>query len=155
MNDSIHIRRLSTEDTRLAQNTIRRVKQQDQLLKETAQQNLDMTAWLENERNILIVASDEDVPVGFALGYLLDRVDTKHQMLFFYEIEVVATHRRRGIGRALVHAMRSVAREQQVVKMWVQTAPDNLAARQLYECADGMEKAQPDLLISWSRGDNL
>ena len=88
--------------------------------------------------------------MGFALGYLLDRVDERRTMLFFYEIEVAAPYRKRGIGRHLVEVMKTVAREESVLKMWVQTEPGDIAARALYRSMGGVENASSDLLYVWT-----
>ena len=87
----------------------------------------------------------------FALGYLLDRIDRSRPMLFFYEIVVTSDYRRRGMGRRLVEAMKTIAHEKQVTtKMWVQTDPANTAARALYQRTGSIECASVDLLYIWT-----
>jgi aminoglycoside 3-N-acetyltransferase I len=108
-----------------------------------------MHAWLACSSNVLIVATGSEGPVGFALGYLLDRVDTARPMLFFYEIEVAEAYRRQRVGTRLVECMKAIAREQDVVKMWVQTSPGNQAARHLYRRAGALEAEHADLLYVW------
>jgi aminoglycoside 3-N-acetyltransferase I len=80
----------------------------------------------------LIVAFDDGVPVGYLLAYLLDRVDRVQQMMFFYEIGVAASHRRRGVGTRLIGEVKSICREADVMKMWVPTGRSNVAATRLY-----------------------
>jgi len=127
-----------------------------------------LRTWLENATHILLVALDADRPIGFALGYLLDRVDgvdcvndvagaggmnavgVPSKMLFFYEIEVLPTYRRRGVGGALVERMKHIARTERVAKMWVQTDPENHAARGLYERMGGQASAAADLIYTWT-----
>lgn len=53
-------------------------------------------------------------------------------MALFYEIEVVEGHRRRGAGRAMIEALKTVCGEENVFKMWVQTDASNEAAAALY-----------------------
>jgi hypothetical protein len=36
--------------------------------------------------NVFIVAIDSTEPVGYAVAYLLDRIDRDQRMMFFYEI---------------------------------------------------------------------
>lgn len=150
MNKQIQVRRLTTTDIDQAKQTIRSIKERDLLGMISSLESLDMQAWLANPAHILVTASADGVPIGFALGYLLDRVDGPRPMLFFYEIEVASECRRRGIGKALVAAMRDIAREAQVAKMWVQTSPSNVAARALYRSAGGIESEHSDLLIVWT-----
>jgi aminoglycoside 3-N-acetyltransferase I len=80
----------------------------------------------------LIVATDDDLPVGYIVGYLLDRVDRDQQMMFFYEIGVATSHRRRGIGTAMIAELKAVCRRSDVMKMWVPTGRSNIAATRLY-----------------------
>ena len=80
----------------------------------------------------MIVAFDDGVPVGFLLAYLLDRVDRDQQMMFFYEIGVAESHRRRGVGKRLIGEVKSISREADVMKMWVPTGRSNVAATRLY-----------------------
>ena len=53
-------------------------------------------------------------------------------MMFFYEIGVAPSHRRRGIGRRLINTLKSVCREENAMKMWVPTNRANIAATGLY-----------------------
>ncbi len=150
MSDPIDVRRLGLNDVGLAEETIRVIKTDGNLSEVASLDSAGMQAWLSRPSNILITATADGIPVGFALGYLLDRVDEARTMLFFYEVEVSAPYRKRGIGRRLVEAMKAVAREENTLKMWVQTDPDNIAARELYRSTGGVEDASSDLLYVWA-----
>lgn len=89
------------------------------------------TTFLSKPENVFIVAVDQE-PVGFAVGYLLDRIDRDQRMMFFYEIGVASSRRREGIGVRLVEELKSVCRAEDVMKMWVPTARSNVAATRLY-----------------------
>jgi aminoglycoside 3-N-acetyltransferase I len=84
------------------------------------------TTFLSKPENVFIVAVDQE-PVGFAVGYLLDRIDRDQRMMFFYEIGVASSRRREGIGVRLVEELKSVCRAEDVMKMWVPTARSNVA----------------------------
>jgi len=122
----IRVARLSPADGAIAAHAIAHIKLHDEAgaMESDARR---LKAWLENATHILLVAFDADRPVGFALGYVLDRVDTvdsvgcvgcadgadgadstsvSPKMLFFYEIEVLPAHRLRGVGAALVGRMK-------------------------------------------------
>ena len=150
MSKAIDVRQLKGSDAELAGRTIRAIKRGSEFSEPPSLDSDGMRLWLENPSNVLIAATEAAWPVGFALGYLLDRVDEARSMLFFYEIVVASDDRRRGIGKRLVEAMKAIAREQQVTKMWVQTDPDNTAARELYQCAGGTECIDPNLLYVWT-----
>jgi ribosomal protein S18 acetylase RimI-like enzyme len=92
-----------------------------------------MRALLAREENYLYVASVDAAPVGFLLAYRVPRVDRDQDMVYLYEIDVVAEHRRRGVGSLLVRALKEECRGRNVMKMWVGTETGNVAARALYE----------------------
>ena len=150
MSEAIRVRRLDITDADLASQTIRAIKGDEESNGATSLDSDDMKLWLENSSNVLLAATQANTGVGFALGYLLDRIDRSRPMLFFYEIVVASDCRRRGIGRRLVEAMKTIAHEKQVTKMWVQTDPANTAARALYQCAGGIECTDLDLLYVWT-----
>lgn len=92
-------------------------------------------AFLEDDRNWLLVATDEsEHVVGFGLAFLLERWDGRRHV-FFYEIDVEEAAQRRGHGRALVEELKRMARDAGAFEMWVETEPDNAAANALYERA--------------------
>jgi len=149
MGAAIEVRRLASSDTDLARQTICTLKNGgppgNRCLGPA-----DIRAWLRRPANLLVAATEGGIPVGYAIGYLLDRVNEACTMLFFYEVEVATSHRRRGIGKRLVEQMKTVAREERVVRMWVQTEPGNTPARSLYRDAGGVECPIPDLLYVWT-----
>ena len=144
----VSVRRLTPVDAALAARAIAGIKRGAALANEAAEADR-LCRWLGDPDRVLLVATDTQRPVGFALGYLLDRIDADAQMLCFYEIEVLASHRRRGIGTRLVEAMKAVARSRRVIKMWVQTDPANVAARGLYEHTGAARSDAPDEVYTW------
>ena len=90
------------------------------------------SAFLSRVENVLIVAIENGLPVGYIVAYLLDRVDRDQRMMFFYEIGVAEAHRRRGVGKTLVGQLKSLCRTHDVMKMWVPTGRSNIAATRLY-----------------------
>src|SRR5262249_55481827 len=76
---------------------------------------------------VLVGAEEEGQPVGFLVAYVLDRVDGDRRMVCLYEIEVAEGYRRRGIGAALVDALRALCRGRGVTKIWVIASRSNAA----------------------------
>lgn len=134
----------------MAGRTIRTVKTAGEFSGRHPLGEADMRQWLSQPAHVLIAATLDDAPVGFALGYLLARVDESRPMLSFYEIEVAEPYRRRGIGRRLVDAMKAVARDHHALKMWVLTDSDNRQAQGLYAKTGGEPSPGPKRLYFWT-----
>ena len=103
--------------------------------------------FLASEDHHLLMAFLGDEPVGFVSGYELVHPDKAVEM-FLYELSVAEGARRRGVGRALVEALASVARERGCRGMWVLTDEDNAAAKATYHGA-GATIDEPTLLLEW------
>ena len=65
-----------------------------------------MTQFLSDKDTYFYVAEVEGELAGFLLAYKLERCDGEKAMMFLYEIEVSSQHRRQGIGKALVQAIK-------------------------------------------------
>jgi ribosomal protein S18 acetylase RimI-like enzyme len=92
------------------------------------------TALLADNRTIFLAAFDGDEPVGFVFGYDLPRRHGAPSILFVYELEIVESHRRRGIASALMRELRRVSG---TAEAFVLTEPENDAANALYESLGG------------------
>ena len=103
--------------------------------------------FLERDDVVVFAALDGERPVGFAYGYVLERIDGDRSV-FLYELWVDETRRRRGLGRRLAEAMREVAVDARAVKMWVQTDEANEPAKRTYASA-GAARAGTDLTFLW------
>ncbi len=80
----------------------------------------------------LLVAYEDERAVGFVSGVEVTHPDKGTEM-FLYELAVDVPARRRGIGRALVERLATVARTRGCYGMWVVTDDANRAARATYE----------------------
>jgi ribosomal protein S18 acetylase RimI-like enzyme len=125
----VEVQRLGPDDHDLAVNAIHLLKAPDGYPTPSAD---DMTKFLSRRSNVLIVATGLGVPVGYIVAYLLDRIDRKPGMMFFYEIGVVESYRRRGIGKQMIAELKTICRAEDVMKMWVPTSRSNIAAARLY-----------------------
>jgi ribosomal protein S18 acetylase RimI-like enzyme len=107
------------------------------------------TRFLRSEGHHLLMAIDDDgTAVGFVTGVETTHPDKGTEM-FLYELSVHADHRRRGIGKALVEALATLARAQGCYGMWVGTEPDNAAALATYLAA-GAEPPEPFMTLTWT-----
>jgi ribosomal protein S18 acetylase RimI-like enzyme len=98
----------------------------------------------------LLVAYENGEPAGFVSGVELTHPDKGTEM-FLYELGVDERFRQRGIGRALVDALRDLAVGRGCYGMFVLTDDDNVAARATYSGAGGVDPS-PQLMLSWSFG---
>ena len=98
----------------------------------------------------LLLAYVDDQPAGMVTGVELTHPDKGTEM-FLYELGVEEGYRRRGIGRALVAALRALAAERGCHGMWVATDEDNVAALATYRSA-GAAEPEPCVTLAWTFG---
>lgn len=96
--------------------------------------------FLEDPRHHLAVAIEEGVVVGFASAVHYLHPD-KAPQLWINEVGVAPTHRRLGLGKAVLEALFGVGRERRCTEAWVLTHRTNRAAMALYTSAGGAEEA--------------
>ncbi len=96
--------------------------------------------FLREETHHLLLSYVDDVkqPVGFVSGVEVTHPDKGTEM-FLYELAVSDSHRRRGIGTALVRALADLARKRGCYGMWVLTGTDNGNAISTYTKAGATE----------------
>jgi GNAT superfamily N-acetyltransferase len=89
------------------------------------------------DRSFGVVAYDDGEPVGYVYVHDLPRRDGGRQFLV-YDLDVEASHRRRGIAIALMETVAELARTRGITEGFVLTEPDNDAANGLYGKAGGI-----------------
>jgi aminoglycoside 3-N-acetyltransferase I len=97
----------------------------------------DPEGLLADPRTLLLIAFEEERPVGFVLAHELPRRHGDRAKLFVYELDVAETHRRRGIASALLDRLAGLARERGIRAGFVLTDEDDAAANALYRGAGG------------------
>jgi aminoglycoside 3-N-acetyltransferase I len=142
----VEVKRLLPGDQELARRAINTVKPAQE--RNHGNVTVDyMRRFLKQEKNVLIVATEQQHPVGFALAYRLDRVDRDQAMMLFYEIAVLESHRRRGIAAAMVNRLKEICRQHKIMKMWVCTGKSNAAAIHLYRSTGGRQRSDEDVMF--------
>jgi ribosomal protein S18 acetylase RimI-like enzyme len=105
-------------------------------------------AFLRDPGHHLLLAYDEgNRAVGFVSGVELIHPDKGTEM-FLYELGVDPPFRRQGVGRALVAALRALARERGCYGMYTLADGDDVPARATYGSAGGREASAP-VMIEW------
>ena len=99
----------------------------------------------------LLIAYVDGQPVGMITGVEMTHPDKGTEM-FLYELGVDEAHQRRGIGRALVGALATLARQRDCYGMWVLTDDDNAAAMAAYRGAGGIV-GETSRMLSWDFSD--
>ena len=99
--------------------------------------NLEWTKeFLGDPRHHIVVVIDDGVVVGFASGVHYLHPD-KPPQLWINEVGLAPTHRRRGLGKAVLQALLEVGRANKCVNVWVLTDDGNPAAMALYASVGG------------------
>ncbi|MFE2829046.1 MULTISPECIES: GNAT family N-acetyltransferase [unclassified Streptomyces] len=106
--------------------------------------------FLETQGHHLFLAYEGDDPVGFVSGVETVHPDKGSEM-FLYELAVAEPFRRRGIGRALVRELASLARERGCYGMWVGVDTGNDVALAVYRSADGKDDGTCTV-VTWDFG---
>jgi ribosomal protein S18 acetylase RimI-like enzyme len=96
--------------------------------------------FLEDPRHHIAVAIEDGLVVGFASGVHYIHPD-KSPELWINEVAVAPTHRRRGLGKAVLRALLEVGHTHHCAFAWVLTDRNNVAAMALYSSAGGIEGA--------------
>ena len=104
--------------------------------------------FLRSEGHVILLAYSGDVPAGFVTGVAMTHPDKGTEM-FLYELAVDEAFRRRGIGTALVTALRDLAIENGCYDMWVLTDADNTAALATYE-GTGADEKSSHVMLTWN-----
>jgi ribosomal protein S18 acetylase RimI-like enzyme len=94
--------------------------------------------FLGDPRHHIAVAIDDGLVVGFASGVHYTHPD-KPPELWINEVGLAPTHRRRGLGNAVLKALFEVGRSQNCRVAWVLTYRTNVAAMALYSSVGGTE----------------
>lgn len=97
--------------------------------------------FLENKDNLLLVAYWEKEIAGFLTGYRLQRFDKKKAEVLIYEVGVNENFRRKGIGKALIQALKKWTKEVGSDEIWVPTNKSNIEAVALYQSVGGITES--------------
>ena len=132
----IEIKLLGPNDANILNHVAEKVFD-DPIIESSAQE------FLADPRHRLIVATDDQLVVGFVSAVIYVHPDKPAPELWINEIGVAPTHQRQGIGKALMQAILEEAKQSSCSEAWVLTDRINLPAMAMYKAAGG-EESQPD-----------
>jgi aminoglycoside 3-N-acetyltransferase I len=93
----------------------------------------------------VIVALEDGKLIGGLTAYEMEMFKSETTEMFLYEIEVIESHRLKGIGKALIEFLKEICVEKGIVVIFVGTEKDNIPARKLYNSTGG----DPDEETVW------
>jgi ribosomal protein S18 acetylase RimI-like enzyme len=102
--------------------------------------------FLAQDHHHLLIAYVGEQPAGFASGVEMTHPDKGTEM-FLYELGVADAFLRRGIGTALVEALKTLAADRGCYAMWTGTAAGDEAAQGTYRKAGG--SVDDGAFVSW------
>lgn len=98
-----------------------------------------------------VVAAYDDEPVGWAWSVRI-RYPNGRLVTYVHELDVVESHRRRGIATMLMEASMTIARQRGCSRFWLSTGGHNEGAQALYDTLGGERKPLGDVNYWWELG---
>ena len=130
----IHIREASTDDLPVLGRLFDEYRQFYQLPSDLEKANAYLKARLgAHDSTVLVAADDGQGLIGFTQLYPTWCSLLAGPVYVLYDLYVAPQARRRGVGRALVHAATERGRHDRKLRMSLSTAKTNLGAQALYE----------------------
>lgn len=96
-------------------------------------------SFLEDKSVFAYVACISDEIVGMIYGYILKRIESK-PMVYIHSVDVLASHRKKGIGTMMINEVISFAKDNDYKKLFVITDKSNSNAMKLYLKTGGKSK---------------
>jgi ribosomal protein S18 acetylase RimI-like enzyme len=91
---------------------------------------------LDDPSNLVFIAEVESSPAGYAYAEIIDRPETSfnyaYQMVYVHHISVRPTHRRQGVGRALLEAVQTAANKRDIRMISLDVWTFNAEARAFF-----------------------
>ncbi len=94
----------------------------------------------DDDRSYLFAAIVNYKVVGYALSYRFPSLFSKSSLAYLYDIEVLESHRRKGVGKLLKTSMLAKLKTDEVKELRLGTAINNAEGQALFR-ATGAEKS--------------
>jgi aminoglycoside 3-N-acetyltransferase I len=88
-----------------------------------------------------IAAAEDGAPVGGLTAFTLPMTRSQLSELLIYDIAVLPTHQRRGIGRRLVQKVQTLAANRGIKTAWVPASNEDAHALDFYRALGGLPSA--------------
>jgi ribosomal protein S18 acetylase RimI-like enzyme len=104
-------------------------------------------SYLEDRRNVFLLAFEGEEPIGFLRGTELQQLKSPQRQMFLYEIEVKEAFRGRGVGTELVRQLLHYCRDRGFEEVFVFTDPSNERAVRLYRSTGAVTETPADRMF--------
>ena len=105
--------------------------------------------FLADPRHHLVVALEDGQVIGFASAVHYVHPDKPSPELWINEVAVSSAHRERGIAKAILKSLLTLASELGCSEAWVLTERDNNAAMRLYRSSGGLEAPKDAVMFTF------
>ena len=113
--------------------------------------NTAMETFLSNPLNYLLVAVDGSKPVGYLIAYEHQRPDREQSMMFLYDITILSSYRKMGIGTELIEKLKLICSTKPMMKLFVPTNRSNKPAVGLYQKTGAVLSSDTDeVFLTWN-----
>ena len=112
-----------------------------------------MAEVLADKRLIVIAAFSGKTPAGYVSGFVMPALNRDGSVAMLDDLLVAESFRGQGLGRRLVEAFKSVAKDIAAppVSMWSGTGVDNIACRKAFDAAGGKPVDEAYVEYEWAR----
>jgi aminoglycoside 3-N-acetyltransferase I len=90
-----------------------------------------LTSYLNDEKNIVIVATIDNQVIGGLVAYILTKFEKERSEVYLYDLAVSKSHQRKGVGTILVQSLQAEAGKEGAYVVFVQ-ADEGDAAIEFY-----------------------
>jgi ribosomal protein S18 acetylase RimI-like enzyme len=122
------------------------------LLQDEAPDPRAAAAYLQDSRNVFLVAYEGSEAIGYLRGTELRQLKSAAKQMFLYEIAVDPKFRRKGAGRGLIEFLLGYCRDREFEEVFVFTDPGNTAAVGLYRSTGGVTETSADRMYVYPLG---
>ena len=94
--------------------------------------------FLKNEKNWIFAAVLDNVIIGFAYGYELNRLDHAGNMLYIHEVGVMERYQRQGVGYKMMTELKLACKNRNICRYFLSAYQNNAGANALYKKLGGV-----------------
>ena len=140
---SFFIKKLNKSEVQLAKQFIHQWFEDDEPSSSFLPSNNYIKTNLAKDDSHVYVAIENGKVVGGLTAYEIPMFYREEAEMFLYEIGVDKDHRRKGIARSLIEALKKTCILKGIKEIFVGTSMENHAARRLYESTGGNVEVSP------------